>query len=91
MLEAQLEPIFSVPVVLIAGMAVVYVWYLLAHATIFDRLLAYPRDHWGPLWMCPWCAGFWLSGLALLLTGTYDPLTHLATAGVVGVVGSHAV
>lgn len=86
----QADPSWSLSVVLIAGMAAFYIWYLLAHASIFDKPLAYPREHWGSLWMCPFCSGFYLSALVLLATGTYDPVTHLATAGVVGVVGSLA-
>lgn len=85
----QVEPSWSIPIVAIAGVAVFYVWWLLAHATILDKPLAYPREHWGSLWMCPFCACFWLSGLLLLVTGTYDPVTHLAVTGVAGVMGSH--
>jgi hypothetical protein len=83
-----LEPAFSVAVVVIVGLAAFYLWYVLAIASIGDRVFAYPRDHWGPLWGCSFCAGFWLTGLLLLVTGTYDPLTHLACAGLCGVVGS---
>lgn len=71
------------------GFAALYLWYLLSQATIFDRVFAYPREHWDSLWNCPWCAGFWLTGLLLLLTQSYDPITHLAAAGVTGFVGSH--
>jgi hypothetical protein len=87
----QFEPSWSLTVVAIVGLSALYVWYLLAHATILDRPLAYPREHWGPLWGCPWCAGFWITGLILLVTQTYDPLTHLATAGAVGFMGRYAV
>lgn len=73
----------------VIGMVGLYVWYLLAHASIFDKVFAYPREHWGPLWMCAWCSSFWITGLLLLATGSYDPYTHLAAAGVVGVLGSH--
>ena len=86
----QFEPQWNLAVILVTGLAVFYVWWVLAHASLFDRVLAYPREHWGPLWMCAFCAGFWLTGLALLVTGTYDPLTHLATAGLVGLIGSHS-
>lgn len=82
------EPSWSIPLVLITGLAALYVWYLLSQATLFDRVLAYPREHWGPLWNCSWCSGFWLTGLILLLTGTYDPVTHLAASAVTGFVGS---
>lgn len=85
----QFEPAWSLPLVLIAGLAAFYIWYLLAHASLFDKVLAYPRDKWGPLWMCGFCAGFWLVGLLLVVTKNYDPVTHLAAAGVVGVIGSH--
>lgn len=84
----QFEPSWSVAVVLITGLAGLYVWYLLSQATILDRVLSYPREHWDALWNCPWCAGFWITGLILILTGTYDPVTHLAAAGVTGFVGS---
>lgn len=73
--------------VAVFGLAVFYLWWLLAHASIFDKVFEYPREHWGPLWMCPFCAGWWLVGLLLLVTGNYDPVTHLATTGVVGIVG----
>lgn len=85
----QAEPQWSTAVVLVAGLAAFYIWYLLAHASIFDRVFAYPRDRWGALWMCSFCAGWWISGLLLLAAGTYDPVTHLATAGLVGVVGGY--
>lgn len=85
-----LEPSWSLPIVLITGVAATYVWYVLAQSTIGDRVFAYPREHWGPLWNCPWCLGFWVTGLILLATGTYDPLTHLAAAGVTGLAGSHS-
>lgn len=86
----QVEPSWSLPIVLIAGLAGFYVWYLLSQASLFDRLLAYPRDKWGALWNCGFCAGFWLVGLILLATGTYDPVTHLAATGFAGFVGSHS-
>ena len=86
----QFEPHWSLTVILIVGLAGLYVWYLLAQASLFDRVFAYPREHWSPLWGCPWCAGFWITGLLLLVTQTYDPLTHLASAGVVGLLGSHS-
>lgn len=85
----HLEPSWDFAVVLITGAAAVYLWYLASQATIFDRPLSHPREHWGSLWNCPWCLGFWLTGLLLLATGTYDPITHLAAAGVTGFVGSH--
>lgn len=86
----QFEPAWSLTVIAVVGLAVFYVWWVLAHASLFDKVLAYPREHWGPLWMCGFCAGFWLSGLALIVTGTYDPLTHLAAAGLVGILGTHS-
>lgn len=84
----SLEPAWSVPLVAIVGLAALYVWYLLAHAAIFDKPFAYPREHWESLWMCPWCSGLYLTAGLLLATGTYDPVTHLAAAGVVGVLGT---
>lgn len=85
----QLEPSWALNIILVTGLACLYLWYLLSEATIFDRLFAYPREHWGPLWNCPWCSGFWLTGLLLAVTGTYDPVTHLAAAAVTGYLGSH--
>ena len=80
---------WSLPVVLIVGLAALYVWYLMEHATITERVFAYPREHWGPLWGCPWCAGFWVVGLLLVLQPDfYDPYTHLAAAAVGGFMGS---
>lgn len=72
------------------GFAALFLWYLLAEATITERVFAYPREHWSALWNCPWCSGFWLTGGITLVTG-YDWLTHLAAAGVVGFVGSKAI
>lgn len=86
----QLEPAWSLPVVLIVGLAAVIIWYLLSEATIFDRLFAYPRDKWGALWNCPWCVSFYTTAGLLLVAGVYDPLTHLAAWGFAGFVGSHS-
>lgn len=86
----QFEPSWSIPFVLITGLAGLYIWYLLSQASIFDRLFAYPRENWGPLWNCPWCSGFWITGGLLLAAGVYDPITHLAAAGVTGLAGSHS-
>lgn len=73
------------------GLASVYLWFLLAHASISDHGPVHwlrENESWpGELLRCPWCCGFWLSGLLLLACGIYDPVTHLATATVVGVVG----
>lgn len=84
----SLEPSWTLAVVLITGLAAVYVWYLASQATIFDRPFAYPRERWGALWNCPWCLSFWVTGVVLLATGTYDPVTHLAATSVAGFVGS---
>lgn len=84
------EPAWSVPVVLITGFAALILYYLASQATIFDRVFAYPRDHWGPLWNCPWCLSFWTTGVLLVATGTYDPVTHLAAWGFAGFMGSHS-
>lgn len=75
--------------VIVVGLAALYVWYLLAHASLFDKPFGWPREHWGPLWMCPWCAGFWIVGLILLLTGSYDIGVHLAATAVTGLAGTH--
>lgn len=87
----QFEPHWSLTVIAVSGLAGLYVWYLLAHATILDRPMGWARERWPLLIGCPWCAGFWIVGLILLATGTYDPLTHLATAGLVGLMGRYAV
>lgn len=75
---------------LLVGLAAYYVWYLICQADIFDKPLAWPREHWSPLIGCPWCLGFWVTGLILLLTHSYDPVTHLAASGVAGLAGSHS-
>jgi hypothetical protein len=72
---------------ILIGLVALYLWYLLAEATLFDRVFSYPREHWGPLWGCPWCSGFWLTGLIVLVNG-YDLLVHLAAAAVCGFIGS---
>lgn len=77
--------------VLVVGFACAYIWYLLAVAHITEPVMAAARarDDWvGLLITCPWCSGFWLAGVLLLVSGNYDPMTHLATACVVGVVGT---
>lgn len=84
------EPSWALNIVLITGLAGFYIWYLLAEATITEPLFRYPREHWGPLWGCPFCSGFWITGLLLILTGTYDPITHLAATAVTGLAGKHA-
>lgn len=86
----HLEPSWSLSIVTITGLAGLFVWYLLAEAYITRKVFAYPREHWSHLWNCPWCSGFWLTGLALILTGTYDPMTHLAASAVTGWMGSHS-
>jgi hypothetical protein len=76
---------------LIVGFASLYLWFLLAKASITEPVFSKARDHegWiGELVNCGWCAGFWLTGTILLVTGNYDPLTHLAAASVVGLMAS---
>lgn len=82
-----LEPSWALNIVLITGLAAFYLWYLLSEATIFDKVFAYPREHWGPLWNCPFCAGLYLTAALLLVSGTYDPITHLAAVAVCGLAG----
>lgn len=86
----NLEPSWALNVVLVAGLAGFYLWYLLSEATLFDKPLAYPREHWGALWNCPFCAGFWLVGGLLLVAQSYDPVTHLAATAVTGLAGKAA-
>lgn len=83
----ELDPSWSLSVVAIVGLSALYVWYLIAHSTILDKPMGAARERWPLLIGCPWCAGFWIVGLILLATQTYDPLTHLATAGLVGFMG----
>lgn len=74
------------------GFAAFFLWYLLAQASLFDKPFGWIREHWGPLVGCPWCAGFWITGLLILVAdgfAGYDPYTHLAAAGLVGLLGSH--
>lgn len=76
--------------VLVVGLAGFYLWYLLSQATILDRPLGWIRDKGDALVGCSWCSGFWITAVLLLATGNYDPLTHLASAAVVGVMGRWA-
>lgn len=69
------------------GVAGFFIWWVVAYSTLLDRPLGWPREHWAPLVMCSFCAGFWITGALLLFTGTYDPLTHLAAAGLCGFMG----
>lgn len=75
--------------VFVAAAAAVYLWYLIALSTLLDKPLGWARERFKLLIGCPWCAGFWISGAVLLASGHYDPFTHVATAGVVGVVGGY--
>lgn len=78
---------------ILVGLASVYIWFLVAHASITKWLFKWARFHdgWiGELVGCSFCIGFWVTGMLLLLTGNYDPVTHLAAAAVCGVVGRYA-
>lgn len=86
----NLEPSWALNVVLITGLAGLYLWYLAAEATIFDKVFSYPREHWGALWNCPWCLSAWTVAIMLAVTGTFDPITWLAAAAVAGFLGSKA-
>lgn len=80
----------SVSDVLVVGLAAFYIWYLLAEATIFDRPLGWVREKGHPLIGCSYCSAFWIVGVLLLIaTKSYDPLTHIAAAGVAGLAGAH--
>lgn len=83
-------PLLVLPgLVFVAAAASLYVWYLIALSTLLDKPLGRTRDRW-PLFIgCPWCAGFWITGLVLIGAGHYDPFTHVAAAGLVGLAGSH--
>lgn len=74
--------------VVVVGFAGLWVWYLIAHSTLLEKPLAWPREHWALLIGCPWCAGAWIVLIILLVSGNFDPLTWLAAAGFVGAVGS---
>lgn len=84
------EPAFNLAVILTVAFAALYVWYVLALSTIGDRPFGWLRQKFPLLIGCPWCCGFWLTGLLLIVSGTYDPLTHLACAGITGLVGTLA-
>ena len=74
--------------VAVIGLASLYVWYVIARATIGDRIFRVLRETRANMLVgCPWCAGFWITGAVTLVTG-YDILTHLAAAGVVGLLGA---
>jgi hypothetical protein len=87
----QFEPSWSLNVIAVVGLSALYVWYLLAHSTILDKPMGGARCRFPLLIGCPFCAGFWIVGLILVATQTYDPLTHLATAGLVGLLGRYTV
>lgn len=74
----------------VVGFAGFFVWWVLAYSTLLDRPMSWPREHWAPLVMCSMCACFWITGAILLVTGQYDPLIHLAAAGLAGAVGGWA-
>lgn len=74
--------------VIVIGLACLYLWYLLAQATILDKPLGWIRDKGSALIMCPWCAGFWITGLYVWAATDYTVTVHLACAGFVGFVGS---
>jgi hypothetical protein len=86
----NLEPSWLLNVVLVCALAALYLWYLAAEATLFDRVFAYPREHWGALWNCPWCLSAWTTAIMLIATQTFDPITWLAAAGTDGFLGSKA-
>lgn len=87
----QFEPHWSLTVIAVVGLAALYLWYLIGHSTLLDKPLGGARERWPLLIGCPWCAGFYIVGLLLIATQTYDPLTHIATAGLVGFMGRYAV
>jgi hypothetical protein len=84
-------PLIVAPgLVFVAAAASLYLWYLIAESTLLDKPLGGVRERWPMLIGCPWCAGFWITGLVLIGAGLYDPFTHVAAAGLVGLAGSHA-
>lgn len=47
-----------------------------------------PVAHWAKLLDCPWCAGFWITGAAVLATRCPRPLlSWLGLSTVVGMIG----
>lgn len=74
--------------ILTIGLIATFVFYLLAHATLLDKPLGWPREHCARLIGCSFCAGFWITG-ALTFLGGYDWRTHLAAAAVVGILGGY--
>lgn len=86
----QFEPSWNLAVVLITGLAAIYVWYFLSESTLLDKPMGRARARFPLLIGCAWCLGFWVTGLILIATDSYDPTTHLAAAAVTGFVGSKA-
>lgn len=79
------------------ALAGLYLWVFVSQLSTpgFKRLQRAIRlSFMRPLIACPWCSGFWLSLVftALLHIGRYDwvatPLTALAGAGLIGLLGS---
>lgn len=82
--------------VFIAGLASVYIWVFMSqlHTPGFGRLQRWLRR--GPLSnliACPWCSGWWLSVVIVLLLQLHrldwlvTPITIVAAAGLAGIVG----
>jgi hypothetical protein len=86
----QFEPAWNLAIIATVGLAALYLWYFLALSRVMDRPLGRLRERFPLLIGCPWCLGFWLTGLILIVAGSYDPLTHLAAAAVTGLLGSHS-
>lgn len=76
--------------VAVVGLASVYVWYVVALSTIGDRPFGRLRDRWPMLIGCCWCSSLYITAGILLATGNYDPLTHAASAGMAGLLGTLA-
>lgn len=74
--------------VLLIAAASLYVWYVCAHSYVGRLPFGWARERFPLLVECPWCLGFWITG-ALSWTLGYDPMTHLAAAGIVGWAGTH--
>lgn len=80
---------------LIVGLAATYIWYVAAHLNppLIKRPLVWLRESPArTLISCPWCLGFWVTGLLTLTL--HSPLTAsfyavwLASAAIAGIVGT---
>lgn len=83
---------------ILIGLAALYLWVLASqlHTPVIGGVQRWLRRGWRrPLISCPWCSGFWISAVLVAVVqwmrwdwiGT--PLTILASATIVGLIGSN--